>query len=721
MFSRITNFMILPTMACQASCSYCFAKKTGKMMSHDTAGAAIDFIEMFSAPKEDINLTFHGGEPLLAGYDFYKWILPIVRQRFGRRIHIAIQSNLWAMDESLAELFAEYMVAVSTSLDGPEDMCDSQRGEGYYERTMTGIEALRKRGIPVRVITTFSSGGSDRAAEVYNKSVLPYAVHAAVPADSDEYILLPEIYKKVLIDTYEAYKSDISHNRILTLDAMAEGVLKGKGALCTFTNCLGSFVAIDPDGDMYSCQRFAGYKEYRIGNIMNHPSEEDITNSPGYKRLKLAEEKKSQGCRGCGHYEYCKGGCLYNAIISGSERDPYCDSYNAVFDRMERDMALEMGASMLGAGGKSEPVPAVLAMAGDRKHPADIRKTKELLKYAVEAGKKIGKPEALCIRKYPKNELNKLYLHITNRCPLHCDHCYIYGGEEEFKELPAERIAEVVQEAADNMFHSVVITGGEPLVYPGWDKLCDLLDGLDMKGTKLVLRTAFSFGIDREKMIRLLRLFDRIIVSVDGDKKTHDRRRGAGQYDITVGNLRLAMSLSDDHSCSLGISAVLTREEADGEPGNSISRIARELGINDVRIRSILPIGRGKTAEQEIWQSCADEVLWDDRFAMRDGCGLGHNLFVKADGSAYPCYAWCEPEIILGDLSKCSLGSLLTDEGLFKYQCYSVDTNRKCQSCEVRYLCGGICKAWLMNKTDPDSEDFDCSVRKAFFEKMLHS
>ena len=122
-------------------------------MTRRTAEAVIEYIS--DLVKTDFNLTFHGGEPLLAGKDFYRWILPILRERFGLSIHIGIQSNLWAVDDEFAELFSKYMLSVGTSLDGPKDMCDGQRGTGYYDKTMAGMELLSRHGVAVKTIATF--------------------------------------------------------------------------------------------------------------------------------------------------------------------------------------------------------------------------------------------------------------------------------------------------------------------------------------------------------------------------------------------------------------------------------------------------------------------------------------------------------------------------------------------------------------------------------------
>ena len=726
-------------------------------MTRRTAEAVIEYIS--DLVKTDFNLTFHGGEPLLAGKDFYRWILPILRERFGLSIHIGIQSNLWAVDDEFAELFSKYMVSVGTSLDGPKDMCDGQRGTGYYDKTMAGMELLSRHGVAVKTIATFTEGFSNMGAAVYDSSRLSYAIHPAVPIlkpdeisydnDTTDTVMKPVGLKNVLLDTYEAYKNDLSHNHVLTLDSIAKGMLHGSCELCTFTDCLGQFAVIDPKGDIYSCQRFAGNEEYKIGNVFEDPYGQKITESPGYKKLKILECSLHNTCADCEHFAICKGGCMYNALMDlgrydGSHnrsavddrsivssdtdngfddgiskrtmiKDPYCEAYKAVFDAMKKDMAGEMAASMLGKNFEAK----VLAMAGENKHPADIRKTKELLSYAVRAGKMQGKPKELCGNHYPFNELNKLYLHITYRCELRCDHCYIRGGEAQCDELSPEKYRNIIKEAADSCFRSIVITGGEPFLYPHFEELCDMLSHVDMKGTKLILRTALVSNVEKSMLRKVCALFDEVIVSIDGDRETHDRRRGSGTYDIAVGRIKLIKEMG--FIDKVGIAAVLSKEEAEGEAGKSVSRLARELGIRKLRIRNKLPLGRAEGTVQEKWQKCTDEAVMSDSFCIRESCGLGHNLFVKPDGSVFPCYAWCKSETKLGDLKGETLRSILTEGGLFKYTRHDVDTNEKCKYCEVRYLCGGICKAWVKNDSNVDSGNFDCSDRKEYFLRIAEN
>ena len=148
--------MLLPTLACPASCSYCFGPhEGGGVMGRETLAAVVEWQRARAAEEAvdggpsdgreavggagardgELDITFHGGEPLLAGAAWYRTALPLLREGLApRRVRFTVQSNLWLLDDGLCELFAESDVALGTSLDGPEPITDAQRGAGYFAR-----------------------------------------------------------------------------------------------------------------------------------------------------------------------------------------------------------------------------------------------------------------------------------------------------------------------------------------------------------------------------------------------------------------------------------------------------------------------------------------------------------------------------------------------------------------------------------------------------------
>ena len=301
-----------------------------------------------------LEITFHGGEPLVPGAQWYREALPLLRDGLAPgRVRFAAQSNLWLLTDELCELFREYGVSLGTSLDGPEAITDAQRGTGHFAKTMAGIERARAHGIDVGAICTFTAQSVAHAPEILDFFVregLNFSVHAALPSlrqpEADRWSITPEAHGELLVGLLDRYLENLTGVRISTLDSMARSVSAGRGGICTFGECLGGFLAVGPDGAIYPCQRFAGMKEFAVGDVHVRPSLEELKASPTWQAFAAREEHVREACGDCAHFSFCKGGCPYNVLVSSSgvlaptARDPHCAGYRQTFDAItDRAMA----------------------------------------------------------------------------------------------------------------------------------------------------------------------------------------------------------------------------------------------------------------------------------------------------------------------------------------------------------------------------------------------
>ena len=303
---------------------------------------------------DPLEITFHGGEPLVPGADWYREALPLLRDGLApRKVRFAAQSNLWLLTDELCELFREYGVSLGTSLDGPEAINDAQRGAGYFAKTMAGIERARAHGIDVGAICTFTAGSVGHAPEIFDFFVregLNFSVHAALPSlrypEADRWSITPEAHGELLVGLLDRYLENLTRVRIGTLDSMARSVSAGRGGICTFGECLGRYLAVGPDGAIYPCQRFAGMPEFAVGDVASRPSLDELRGSPVWREFRAREEHVKEACGDCAYFGFCKGGCPYSALVGSggvlapTVRDPHCASYRRIFDAVtERAMA----------------------------------------------------------------------------------------------------------------------------------------------------------------------------------------------------------------------------------------------------------------------------------------------------------------------------------------------------------------------------------------------
>lgn len=335
--------MIVLSAACMAECKYCFGPHEGKLINKKTVNQTIQFIEksIKETGQKKVCISFHGGEPLLAPFKLWEYTLNRLKSKIKKiELNLSIQSNLWNLNNDFCKLFKEYNVSVGTSIDGPKEINDRQRGEGYFDKTFQGIKIAEDNGLDVGCISTFTPFSHGRWKEVFDfflNNKLSFSIHPSLKPmnlfGNDELFLNNEQYGNLLSDVIIEYLTKRKHIQIGSFDQFCRSVAFGMGEVCTFKDCFGMFLAIDPEGDIYSCQRFIGHKSFNLGNISELPDLTSIENHKNAKALINRGKKVKKACNDCEHLNYCRGGCYYNAVSGGNGViDPYCNAYKKTFD-----------------------------------------------------------------------------------------------------------------------------------------------------------------------------------------------------------------------------------------------------------------------------------------------------------------------------------------------------------------------------------------------------
>jgi uncharacterized protein len=755
------HLMLLPSLACPASCAYCFGPHAGgSPMSRATLEAVVRWQAVFE-DKAALDITFHGGEPLVPGIDFYREALPLLREGLApRRISFGVQSNLWLLTDELCELCQAYDVSLGTSLDGPEDINDAQRGAGYFRRTMAGIKRARDHGLHVGCICTFTAQSAPRAAEVFDFFVqagLDFSIHAALPPlghSANEWTLSPEAHGQLLVEMLDRYLDNVSKIRIGTLDAMSRSISAGRGAICTFGDCLGEYLAVDPAGWIYSCQRFSGIEKYRLGNVRDCPTPDDLAAAPFWRVLQERQERIAEACGDCPQLDFCRGGCPYNALVAhgdnfaASLRDPHCPAYQKAFsvitDRALEEVFSEENMNAVVEGGSSKyglmRKGRLLHLMRGGPHPRETARHAREIVAAAALGVSNSPAEALDkldragVITQPAVALQSLttlrtrldtqsqqgllnaYLHVTYNCNLHCTHCYAHAGPGVQSALAVAEVERLVYQAAAAGFRKAVITGGEPLLHPHRDALLDTLAGVReaVKPLHIVLRTNLAYLLSPALLARIACSADQIVVSVDGDQHSHDARRGAGTYTRTVANLKTLVNFKDRSKLHLTLAATLTVTQMNGPESDAVRALADELGVG-ARFKAVLPLGRGvQIALTPTYYSSLDVDAADRVAGARPAatCGLGMNLYIAPDGVCYPCYALMGARHALGNACTQGLDKIVHTKEFLALRKVTVDTTPHCQNCAWRYLCGGYCRAWRVGE-DINTPPRNCITLRA--------
>jgi uncharacterized protein len=347
------HVMLIPTLGCPSKCSYCWSSEEGSpIMSIETIKEVVAWLKNF---REDrVTFTFHGGEPLLAGPEFYRQALPLLSSELHHlNPEFAIQTNLWRMTPEIARILAEYHVPVGSSIDGPEHITDSQRGSGYYEKTMRGYDIAKAHGLDVRFICTFTNKSVKHRQEIFDffmKNGFVLKLHPALPSlrseNPKEWALDPYEYGDLLFYLLDKSLENIGVMEVMNINDLCRCVFTRRGSVCTFVNCMGNTFAIGPDGSIYPCYRFVGMPEWVMGTVRDRPTMEQLMQSEPGRRMMAFSEYVDKACKDCSHIRYCRGGCPYNAMaptngnIEGT--DPHCVAYKRIFDEISNRFNKEM-------------------------------------------------------------------------------------------------------------------------------------------------------------------------------------------------------------------------------------------------------------------------------------------------------------------------------------------------------------------------------------------
>jgi uncharacterized protein len=750
------HFMIIPSNACNASCRYCFGPNKGAVISPEGLAANIRFIEKVvrRTGQPVVQITFHGGEPLMAPLNVWTEGLKLIKQTFKTsRLKLRIQSNLWNLTEEHCQLFSDYGVTFSTSLDGPEEINDLHRGHGYFSKTMKGINLLRKYQLNPGCIATFTPKNKDRIEQVFHffvRNHLSFAVHASLPSingTSGSFVLQPEDYGTLMCRLFDLYVPNRKLISISSMDQLCQSVAENCGKVCTFKDCSGSFLAFDPDGNIYPCQRFSGNGNYCLGSVNEEELINRLSSNNTINNLVQHYQETDRECGDCIHLPYCRGGCYYNSIASKTIRDPYCESYKMIFNKIRSTLLDEMAGDenmkeiiekpYIGAGNPLIRKGRVIELT-QKPHPvtraknaAGIISLVELSKAATlenaqQSLKNIGIETDLSYLQNLQDQcssrqfrLNNCYIHVTFQCQLSCTHCYASTESAGDDAMTVPQILELLKQAKENGFRQAVITGGEPLMIMDREEFLNVMMNMrnHIEPMIVVLRTNFSMVLTDVQLEKIARAFHQVVVSVDGDKEYHEQRRGKGTYDLVTGNILRYQQVMQKSGkpAELSIACVMPAEDINSGAGLSVRSFAAKNHIHRIRFKPVLPIGKaGATFPHAVSEAVDSYADASDALLFRvkplKTCGIGYNVYIEPNGNVFPCYAFHQPHSYIGNVFEEGIRNIISSEAFKDLFRHNVNTNIKCRNCMYRYLCGGACRAWGRDITqhDLDAAPPDC-------------
>jgi uncharacterized protein len=344
--------------SCNLACSYCYyLTKSDLYPGSGTLKMSGDILEKYikqhieASTDSTILFSWHGGEPLLAGIDFYKKAVALQKKYLtsGSTAVNGIQTNGTLLDDEWGNFLKSENFIAGISIDGPADLHDKHRitpaGQKTFEKVLKGYEILRKHEITTEILCVLSSENSSYPSKVYNffreigaiyLTFLPLVEsdNSKASGVTDESVR-PEKYGQFLSVVFDDWiRHDIGKIKIQIFEEALRSAFNQEHTLCIFKVDCGGVPVIEHNGDFYSCDHFVD-KDHLIGNI-NKSTCADLLASHRQKAFGSAKSKTlPRYCLDCEVLSMCNGECPKNRFVQSPDGEHglnfLCEGYKIFF------------------------------------------------------------------------------------------------------------------------------------------------------------------------------------------------------------------------------------------------------------------------------------------------------------------------------------------------------------------------------------------------------
>jgi uncharacterized protein len=339
--------------ACNLDCAYCFFLDKAVLYPGSKFRMSDSLLEQYirqlieSHQADTVNIAWQGGEPTLMGLDFFRRAMALAEKyrRPGMTFLHTMQTNGTLLDDEWAAFFKEHNFLIGISLDGPRELHDVYRldkgGRPTFDRVMRGVRLLQTHGVEFNVLTTVNRVNADYPLEVYRflrdevgadwMQFIP--VVERVNADGltlyqegttvSERSVLPDQFGRFLCAIFDEWvQHDVGSVFVQTFEATLRNWLgMPSSGMCVFNETCGTGLAIEHNGDLYSCDHFVEPK-YFLGNIQKEHMIELVA-SPKQEKFGLDKrDSLPRYCMECDVKFACHGECPKNRFILTPDGEP---------------------------------------------------------------------------------------------------------------------------------------------------------------------------------------------------------------------------------------------------------------------------------------------------------------------------------------------------------------------------------------------------------------
>ena len=358
------SILIKPASAnCNIDCKYCFYKCLSSnreeyskgFMSKDTleklVANAIEYADGY------LSFAFQGGEPALAGLDFFKQAVEFQKKynTKGLVIENTLQTNGILIDRAWAEFFQENKFLIGLSLDGPKKIHDRYRLDAAsgptFLKVMNTVQLLKQYRVDFNILTVVTNKAAENPSYLYHfyqRNGFPYI--QLIPCmdepnrndgeNVNRFAVDPVKYSRFLNCFFDLWYEDFMRGQdmdIRMFSNLAQMAAGYPAEECGMNGRCSCYFAVEGDGSVYPCD-FYCMDKWKLGTVEDSFS--DLGISKRAKEFLSSGDMILEKCKTCPYFSLCRGGCRRWRETGEKERlnlNYLCPAYEIFFEHcMER-------------------------------------------------------------------------------------------------------------------------------------------------------------------------------------------------------------------------------------------------------------------------------------------------------------------------------------------------------------------------------------------------
>ena len=378
------HLLAKPTGAtCNLDCAYCFFLSKEMLYPGSRFRMADALLETYIRQLIEAHRTPHvviawqGGEPTLMGLEFFRRSVELAEKyrRPGMTIEYTIQTNGTLLNDEWGAFLATNHFLVGISIDGPRTMHDLYRydkgGAPTFDRVMRGLDVLKNHSVEWNILCTLHRVNAARPLELYRFfrddlgatfiQFIPI-VERLTPEEAEEMwsswrdrplytqsgeqvterSVTAEQYGRFLSAIFDEWvRRDVGRVYVQMFDVALANWVGAPSGLCIHSPTCGVALAMEHNGDVYSCDHFVEPR-YRLGNI-NQDHLLTLVASDRQRQFGRDKLERLPGyCLTCDVRFACHGGCPKDRFIATPDGEPglnyLCAGYKQFFHHIDGAM-----------------------------------------------------------------------------------------------------------------------------------------------------------------------------------------------------------------------------------------------------------------------------------------------------------------------------------------------------------------------------------------------